>query len=42
MELKKIVYLLVAVCLLSVNSFAQSGTEKISVTLKDVSLAILR
>ena len=38
MELKKIVYLLVAVCLLSVNSFAQSGTEKISVTLKDVSL----
>ena len=38
MGLKKFFYLLVAVCLLSVNSFAQSGTEKISVTLKDVSL----
>lgn len=38
MELKKIFYLLVSICLLSVNSFAQSGTEKISVTLKEVTL----
>lgn len=37
MKLKKFVYFIIA-CLISVNTFAQSGTEKISVTFQDLPL----